>query len=261
MPESPALKRYLQALGRVQHHLHTVVVGLSAVENGTATKAVDLDISWDPKDIRGSAREARSWVLRACLVFAAEGIAEFVARQLRLRATLEGNPATLSDKQTQRIRDLEHLVHSTPDYLWIAPVIIRHWRNRIIHRTSQARLTSTELARFTSNAADIAANFKGVAVDRLLADWDQDRPSLKDVTVLIAMSTRWARLVDGTLPPISTARDVHAWLTAEELLDDVLTLERQSRGVPNADVRARGRQLLITRAALLADPYYRLGTT
>jgi hypothetical protein len=87
---SPPFNRFLHALGRVQHHLHTVVVGLSAVEKGIATKPDDLDITWSAHDIVGSAREARRFVLRATLVFVAEELTEYAMKALTSSAHNSG---------------------------------------------------------------------------------------------------------------------------------------------------------------------------
>ena len=90
MPRSPALSEFLAAIGRVQYHVYTCIVGLSAVEAGTATKPVDLDISWETKNPVGSAREARAFGLSAALVFSAEITSEYVRKYLRYAALEDG---------------------------------------------------------------------------------------------------------------------------------------------------------------------------
>jgi hypothetical protein len=125
----------------VQHHLHTVVVGLSAVEKKIATKPDDLEIAWRADDAVGSAREARRFVLRSTLIFVAEELNEYAKGVLSYRS-LAGGKATILSKRAERIRALADPDEVDPTYLTVAPLIVTHWRNRIVHRNSDSRLAA-----------------------------------------------------------------------------------------------------------------------
>src|SRR4051794_23169664 len=98
--ESPPLHRFLASLGRVQHHVYTAVVGLSAVEAGAAQKPDDLDISWKAVDPQGSARESRRFLLRSVLVFTAEELSAYAAQVLRFRGE------SVPDERAERLEKL-----------------------------------------------------------------------------------------------------------------------------------------------------------
>lgn len=253
--ESPPLDRFLHALGKVQHHLHTMVVGLAAVEKGIATKPDDLDITWRACDPVGSAREARRFLLRATLIFVAEELKEYATRVLRYRDLLTGRD-TLPQDRADRIRALAKPDAVNPTYLGVAPLIVSHWRNRIIHRDSNAKLTSAEKQLLRAHSEPARSSFKGVDVGRLLDDFEADRPTLKDVTVLLAMSIKFVRQVDSTLPQANTSEQVRLWLEAENLLADVLRIEKESATGGHPDPRRRAKQYLLTKAPCLAEPYY-----
>ena len=254
MIESPPLTRLLHSVGRIQHHLHTVVVGLSAVESGTATKPDDLDITWDPKDKLGSAREARRFLLRSTLVFVAAKLKEYATHILRYRA-LE-NEIILPQTAIGRILALAGPEDVAPSYLSIAPLIITHWRNRIIHRDSNARLTSKQAQLLSEHAEAIRSSYKGIEVERLLGDFEADQPKLKETTVLLAMTIKFARIVDSTLPQPDGPKEVRLWLQAEDMLNQVKRLEKEASNGGSSDPRARAKQYLLTNAPSLAQPYY-----
>ena len=257
--ESPPLARFLQALGKAQHHLHTAVVGLSAVEGGTATKPTDLDITWNPHDPIGSAREARRFLMRATLIFVAEELNQYAKGVHKVRALTTGN-ASLPQDRASRIRALAEPHEVDPAYLTVAPLIVVHWRNRIVHRDSNARLVSAEQDRVLQKGELIRELYKGVDVARLLQDFESDRPTLKDVTVLLAMSIRFVRQVDSHLPHASNSQQVRLWLQAEDLLADVVRIEKEAANGGHPDPRQRVKQFLLTKAPVLADPYYLYGS-
>ncbi len=253
--ESPPLNRFLHSLGRVQHHLHTVIVGLSAVEKGIATKPDDLDIAWKANDPVGSARESRRFLLRATLIFLAEELKEYVTRVLRYRALISASMQIPGDR-AQRIRALCAIDEIDPNYLTVAPLIVTHWRNRIIHPNSTARLTEAERQLLISQAEAVHDSYKAIDVAQLLCDFDLDQPTLKDVTVLLAMSTRFVRHVDSMLPQPDSSKHVRLWLEAEDMLRDVLELEKEAANGGAPDPRRRAKQYLMTKAPSIAEAYH-----
>lgn len=249
--ESPPLARFLRALGKVQHHLHTIVIGLSAVERGIATKPDDLDITWKANDPTGSAREARRFLLRASLIFAAEELNAYSASVLRYQSPDNELPGGRAD----RIRTLDGFEQVEPRYLRVAPLIVSHWRNRIVHRVSRATLTTAEKELLLEQKEAVHDAFKGIDVARLLQDYENDTPTLKDVTVLLAMSIHFVRQIDGRFPTPNDSEQVRRWLDAENLLTEVLRLEKQAANGGNPDPRKRVNQYLLTHAPVLAEAY------
>ncbi len=190
-------------------------------------------------------------MLRAILVFAAEELKEYATQVLKFRGE------EVPQDRTDRLRRLGRV---EPHYMSIGPLVVSHWRNRIIHPRSQARLTNTERDALIHDGAAIRESFKHLDIGLLLDHFEKNQPTLKDVTVLLAMSTRFVRLVDARLPELVSPAAVRAWLDAEELLTEVMRLENQARNGGSADPRGRARQFLLTMAPTLADAYYKHGT-
>jgi len=256
--QSPPLARFLHSLGKVQHHLHTAVVGLSAVEKRIATKPEDLDITWKAHDVVGSAREARRFLLRATLVYVAEELKEYATHMLKYRA-LADSSVTIPQNRVDRISALARPDEVNPSYLTVAPLIVSHWRNRIVHRNSGARLTATEHERLVTQSEAARDCYKGIDVAQLLEDFKNDQPTLKDVTVLLAMSLNFVRHIDSTLLQPANSIEVRQWLKAEELLDNVLKLEKEATNGGHPQPRARAMQYLLTKAPSLAEVYFAHG--
>jgi hypothetical protein len=258
--ESPPLARFLHSLGKVQHHLHTIVVGLSSVESGIATKPDDLDITWKANDLIGSAREARRFLLKAALIFVAEEIQAYATDVLEYQG-LEIDDYKLPETQVDRIRALAKPNDVKPNYLTVASLIVANWRNRIVHRDSTAHLTAAEQDCLLAKSESIRDSYKGIDVLRLLQDFESNKPTLKDVTVLVAMSIRFVRHIDASLPELATSRDVRRWLEAEGLLGDVLKLEKEATNGGHPNPRGRAKQYLLTRAPSLAEAYHTHGAS
>ncbi|MFL6390020.1 MAG: hypothetical protein ACJ71U_21280 [Terriglobales bacterium] len=237
----------------MQHYLHTIVIGLSGVENGLAVKPDDLDISWKAHDVVGSAREARRFVLRATLILVAEELKEYATRVLKY---LTHGTQALPETREDRIKALSAFSPVDPSYLILAPLIVSHWRNRIIHRKSTASLTAEEKHLLLTQNVTLRDNYKGIDVSRLLEDFHNNQPTLKDVTVLLAMSIKFVRQVDARLTPPSTSEEIRRWLQAEDLLANVLKLEKEAANGGHPDPRHRAKQYLLTEAPSLAQGYY-----
>jgi len=253
--ESPSLVKFLRAVGKAQHHLHTMVIGLSAVERGIATRPDDLDITWKANDLIGSAREARRFLLRATLIFASEELNAYTTSVLRYQ-----NPNDkLPEGRVDRMRALDGFNQIEPKHLRVAPLIVSHWRNRIVHRESRANLTTAEKNLLLEHKGAVHDAFKGIDVARLLKDFENDTPTLKDVTVLLAMSIHFVRQIDSKFSSPTDSEQVRHWLDAENLLTEVLRIEKEAANGGNLDPRKRGRQYLLTHAPTLAEPYYAWG--
>ena len=93
----------------------------------------------------------------------------------------------------------------------------------------------------------------------LEGDFERNLPTLKDVTVLIAMTVKALRQVDQGLLLPSTSREVRMWLAGYELLPAVERFERAAESGGHRDPRARARHYLNSVAPTLADVYHRFG--
>jgi hypothetical protein len=186
----------LKEVGEAVANLNTMVVGLDAVEKGHQ-KPPTLNISWNPIDRVSATRKARKFILESALVRVVESFSQFISALSTLRkfdetrAAWRGN-TSLSEKASAISKHAIGKDH----YLISATVLLIHWRNRIIHTNSHAKLTSTEENVLREAGAEIEKSFSGLKIEITLSHFKAQIPTLKDISSLISMCIRSAREID-----------------------------------------------------------------
>jgi hypothetical protein len=235
-------------IGEAVASLNTVVVGLDAVENGHE-KPETLDISWGPHDKRAAARKARKFVVEAVLVRVFEALFEhtnLVSRLPRLGAVVRGWDG--KTKRATKIWDVyKALLGET--YLVSAAVLICHWRNRIVHPSSGAKLLAGQKRLLQESESEIAEKYRGLSVDCILCHFEEARPTLKDVSILIAMTINLAKETDKSLSSVLAKEDFDAWMEYFDLKAAIKKVEAETKPEKRASsirrvFRARAPMLL-----------------
>ena len=104
--KSPYLDDFLDKLGNAVHNINTLIVGLSAVEEGKYTKPDSLTITWETKDNIASARKARLFMLKSALIYIDDAISNYL-KDIRPLSKDELLVAVLSRRNPQFIDELE----------------------------------------------------------------------------------------------------------------------------------------------------------
>lgn len=137
-------------------------------------------------------------------------------------------------------------------YLVAAAVLVAHWRNRIVHPTSKAKLTANEKKLLRESDLEIETKYKGLSVDCLLCHFEEHRPTLKDVSSLIAMIINLAREVDGKISSDLDKNDLDAWLGHLGLDRDI---ERITAETKPEKLKASIRRMFASKAPILLSGY------
>lgn len=226
LPAGQPLREFLHGVGEAVANLNTTVVGLDAVENGHE-KPPSLDISWHPTDRLIAARKARRFVLQAALVRVSEAIGTFISAMAKLprfaSVTEHWNKNT---SQAEKMADVARHALGSEDYLLAGASLLVHWRNRIVH-SSRAQLTPTQKKTLVASSDEIEQKFARLSVDRLLSDFDQGLPTLKNVSTLISMTIRFARALDSSARDLTHA-DLDAMLDHYGLHTRIAAVERST---------------------------------
>lgn len=209
---SQPLRYFLSDCGDSVASLNTTVIGLDAIENGH-NKPDTLDVSWNPIDRFAEARKARRFVLEAVLVRVSEALSQYVGtltklprfERLRDQWTAEAKKERKAIGDARRLSDLSRELFQEECLLTVGACLLIHWRNRAVHRDSNAKLTGTQLRTLQRSSLFIEKEFASLSVDRLLKDFNEGKPTLKDITTLVAMAIRLARKVDGEIRNMSKA--------------------------------------------------------
>ena len=230
-----AQKRFLDSVGKVVHHLNTVVVGLSGVESGVCKKPSSLDISWNPSDLRTSSRSARAYTLKSSIVFIAAELSSYVHATLKLPVCSTVPLAKDASKAHKFQALINHFSINDPD-LAIGPLLVLHWRNRIIHNGSKAHLSKAEQTWFSTAKPEISAKYKNLDPSKTLEHFEKNTPTLKDVSSLVAMSINCVKAINGALPEPTSETELYEWVAALGLEKE---FERVNRVAANSANKER----------------------
>jgi len=217
--KTPALTPFLESVGRVVHHLNTVVVGLSGVEQRLCTKPDSMDITWEPVDLVNSSRGARRFSLESAIVFVAEELSSYVKSAGGVLSVCDATYIPPSDR-AQRFESFGSKLGIEDADLVLGPLLLTHWRNRIIHRQSKAALNKSQRKEFLENSEMFRTKYKNLNPDLTLEHFVTRRPTLKDVSSLVAMTINAVKEMDARVPEPVNSEQVMAWLSHLQLTDD-----------------------------------------
>ncbi|VXA84854.1 conserved hypothetical protein [Acinetobacter sp. 8I-beige] len=230
--KTPAYKPFIDSVGKTVHHLNTIAVGLSGVESGNCTQPEELNISWTPSNIKHSSRDARQFTLKATIVFVAEELNSY--NSLIINSANIGN-ITLpkdADRSQKHLALTDHFEINDP-ILQLGPLLLIHWRNRIIHKKSTAKLTSSQISILKNSNAEIKDKYKNLCTTKLLQDFEKGLPTLKDVSSLIAMTINYVHAVEKLIPEPKSINDLESWLKNLGLYSQYERAQRVSISKPN----------------------------
>ena len=246
------VKRLVRDIGTAVFVLNTTVVGLDAVENGHK-KPETLNISWEPHNLKIAARKSRIFILESVLIRVSEVIKEF-AHALSKLPRFEAAQKALKPNASsaEKVSAVATSLLGKNDYLIPAVVLVVHWRNRIVHPASNAELMHSQKHVLTRNEEIIAERYRGLSVSKLLEDFDNRRPTLKDVSSLVAMTINFARKTDRAMQGNLNKDELDAWLHHYGLFP---MLEKVTAETSPAKRRASVCRLIDSQAPLLLDAY------
>lgn len=256
-PISVAFSKLLDDIGEATTNINSLVVGLDAVEQGYP-KPIGLDISWNPVDRSAAARKARKFAVEAVLVRASEAINQYVSAISvlpRFGELREGwRMARSQPSNAQKIEEISYTILATDkDYLVPAVLLLVHWRNRIVHENSTASLKPQQKRLLQESEDEIGKRYKALSIDCLLCHFQEQRPTLKDVSSLISMTLNLARKLDLQVHECKSREDVAAWLDHYRLMSVIDKV--MSTSAPGK-VEESVRRIFRTSAPQLADAYF-----
>lgn len=225
---SQALHSLLQEIGPAVFYMNTSVVGLHAVEEGYP-KPDTLDVSWAPRNQKCAARETRKFILESVMVRASETINQFIAAVSVLPSFEDVRKKWDSyTSVAERLTSVATAALDKDDYLIPAAVLLVHWRNRVVHPSSNAKLAARQKRILLNNMDIISQEYRDLNVIRLLSHFDEQRPTLKDISCLIAMTINLARKIDRTIQSNLSKPELEAWLDHYELRPMLKKIEAET---------------------------------
>jgi len=264
MNATPERSMFKRSFGQSNHFLVTIIVGLDAVKHGGADVHSDLPIAWDPKDPARSAARSEEFAIQAGIVFLVTALGGYLgeaARRARpaapdLRAALDSAAANKKGLHGKVLAFAEFSKSSKSAELALVESAI-HWRNRLIHPRSNARLTSELRDQLLKHAPEYFSDYRhldpAVLIERFNAR--ESSPTLKEAAGMIVATHRFIRAVDAAvLETVDYERHMEEALRSHlKGLGRQEALDRANRIWGRTEPRARLALINLARQNGLAD--------
>lgn len=196
--ESLELKKFLKDIGNSVHSMNTIAVALSLLPNRNVTIPEGLEISWNPKDLEYSKIMSRNYSERSSYVYAAESLFEYLDN-ISKNAFWNYPEHNFKGEDKKAIKVYKFL-NSTPgitETMAVLCELLSHWRNRIVHLSvSNAELSSNKKEVLKNEKDEIYSNFHHFDILIALENFDNKKITLKDVSTLLTIAIKSARLID-----------------------------------------------------------------
>jgi hypothetical protein len=230
---SPARRTFKDMAGQLNHFLITILVGLSAVEDGTAELPPGMRTSWAPHDRSRSAVRSRQFAIRAALAWLVDALDTYIRMLQRPpKIATIGITKGIADADVNgeglagRVRSIAAAVGQAGSAEAILTEVAIVWRNRLIHQHA-ANKVSKPLAKATLGlATQYAESYQGLIIEDLIKHVEQTpsaSPTIKEVTAIVRAVHKLVERVDENL-----LRGLGLELYLREVLGEYLTENRDA---------------------------------
>jgi hypothetical protein len=202
LEKTRARRLFKQMAGQNNHFLITIMVGLDAVDRGTAQLSPEFSTSWNPRDCQRSALRSREFAIKALLAWLIDALYAYMRSLLtsptvisddRLRDNLKSK-----DRQDRVIALAKATGQDTTERYLVELAII--WRNRVVHSDARNRVGSVLASSLRKCAQEIETSYQGLIIDQTLDLVESSKaPTFKEITALVRAAHRFVDAVDQTL--------------------------------------------------------------
>ena len=230
---SPARRIFKDMAGQNNHFLITILVGLSAVEGGTAKLPPEMRTSWAPHDRSRSAARSREFAIKASLAWLVDAFDTYIrALQQPPRIANAAVMRGIADADAKdeglagRVRSIVAMAGQTDSSEAMLAEMAIIWRNRLIHRNARNQISKRLANEARNHAAQYTESYQGLIVDDLIKHIEHRpsaSPTLKEVTAVIRAVHKLVERVDENL---LQGLDLEPYL--REILGQYLTENRDT---------------------------------
>lgn len=196
-------RAFKRSLGQANHFLITILVGLDAIENGTARQRQGMPASWNPQNPAQSAARSRGFAARAAFTLLFDCIDAYTWDILAEPTVVqcEANRTALEKAADSKARfeELARLVGQKGSSAWALLNLGRAWRHRLIHTRSDAAPSGGVVAALRKNKGVIKEDYAGLDIERLQKSLVSGEPHMKETTAMIRAGHLFVEAVDRNL--------------------------------------------------------------
>ena len=208
MAATPQRSHFKRSFGQANHFLVTILVGLNAVKTGDALPPPALPAAWNPKDASRSAERSEAFAIRAALVFMVVELDHYLGESARLAGPRSPSLSAALDAAAKNNKGLRGRVRAFAQFsesLGTAELALvesaLHWRNRLIHVGSNARITRELRDQLIEHEHELESDYRHLDPERMIKRFDDGAtsPSLKEMAGMITATHRYIAKVDSSV--------------------------------------------------------------
>lgn len=206
---SPARRIFKDMAGQTNHFLITILVGLSAVQDGHAELPPEMRTSWAPQDRSRSAARSRQFAIKAALAWLVDALDTYIRMlqrppQIASLSIMKGIADADANREglAGRFRSIAMATDQNESAEAILAEVAIIWRNRLIHRHATNRIGKRLANAALSHAAQYSDSYQGLIIEDLIKHVEQGpsaSPTLKEVTAIVRAVHKLVERVDENL--------------------------------------------------------------
>lgn len=195
--------------GQNNHFLITILVGLAAVESGTAVLPDGMRVSWAPHDRASSAARSREFATKALLAWLTDALSAYI-RALRrppriANATVEAGIAHADaddEGLAGRVRAVATAIGQAGSAEAVLVEVAIAWRNRLVHQTTARKLSKPLANAARAHSAQFVELYQGLLIEDLITRAERRpaaAPTLKEITAIVRATHKLVQGIDEVL--------------------------------------------------------------
>jgi hypothetical protein len=194
--ESPARRIFKGMAGQNNHFLITILVGLSAVEDNTATLHPEMRTSWAPHDRHRSAARSREFTIKAALAWLIDALDAYI--RTLVRPPIVANTELLKglvdvDVNDEglggRVRAVARVTHQAGSAEAALAEIAIVWRNHLVHQHATNKISKPLAKTALSHEMQFIESCRGLMIHELIDRVERRppvAPTFKEVTAIVS---------------------------------------------------------------------------
>jgi hypothetical protein len=202
LEKTRARRLFKQMAGQNNHFLITIMVGLDAVDRGTAQLSPEFSTSWNPHNCQRSVQRSREFAIKALLAWLVDALYAYM-RALLVSPTVISDDRLREALKSKGLQDrVIALAKATGQYAverYIVELAVI-WRNRVVHSDARGSVGSFLASSLRKCSQDVEASYQGLIIDQTLDSVESSRtPTFKEITALVRATHRFIGVVDQAL--------------------------------------------------------------
>ncbi len=208
---SEYLKTFKNKTGKSIFQLNMACYALGSVENLEKIDAQDVGfrVNFSTNNPKDAARATREYIIRSTLVYVFENFYIFLKNLIQDRMESAWKDFQNSGKgKAENIKDFlqkKDFHFGAESYISVIYCLAK-WRNRIIH-DSLNKLPEPLKSGLLADSNYYSKNHGNINIEQFIKHFEEDKPTLKDVSTIISVTIRSAEVIDQVLcrEPVSAA--------------------------------------------------------